>query len=112
MAPVWLNRQATLAKVASAMRLAAQEHCKLVVFGEALVPGYPFWLELTGGARFNDAGQKEMHARYLLEAVDIARGILLNSAHWQKSCNSRSIWGLWSDQPTAEVIASIVRWCT
>ena len=76
MAPVWLNRQATLDKVASTMRLAAAEQCALVVFGEALVPGYPFWLELTGGARFNDAGQKEMHARYLLEAVDIARGDL------------------------------------
>ena len=75
-APVWLNREATLAKVADSIRTAAKEGCKLVVFGEALVPGYPFWLELTGGARFNNAEQKEMHAHYLLEGVDIDRGDL------------------------------------
>ena len=75
-APVWLDREATLAKVADTIRAAAKEGCKLVVFGEALVPGYPFWLELTGGAQFNNAEQKEMHAHYLLEGVDIDRGDL------------------------------------
>ena len=76
MAPIWLDRDATLAKVADSIRLAAKQGCKLVVFGEALVPGYPFWLELTGGAKFNDADQKQMHARYLREGVDIDRGDL------------------------------------
>lgn len=47
-----------------------------MVFGEAMVPGYPFWLELTGGAQFNNAEQKEMHAHYLKEGVDIDRGDL------------------------------------
>lgn len=74
--PVWLNREATLAKVAETIELAAQHDCQLVVFGEALVPGYPFWLELTGGARFNNSEQKSMHARYLREGVDISRGDL------------------------------------
>jgi len=75
-APVWLNREATLTKVAACIELAAQQGCKLVVFGEALVPGYPFWLELTGGAQFNNAAQKEMHAHYLHEGVDLDRGDL------------------------------------
>jgi nitrilase len=48
------------------------------VFGEALVPGYPFWLELTGGATFNSSIQKEIHAEYLRQAVSIERGDLNN----------------------------------
>lgn len=76
LAPVWLNREASLAKVIDAVVLAASHNCQLVVFGEACVPGYPFWLELTGGARFNNADQKAMHSRYLHEGVDIQRGDL------------------------------------
>jgi nitrilase len=49
-APVWLDRAATLAKVESYVEQAARQGCRLVVFGEALVPGYPFWLELTDDA--------------------------------------------------------------
>lgn len=74
MAPVWLNRSATLAKVARELERAAAEGCQLVAFGEALVPGYPFWLEHTDGARFNDPKQKAIYARYLDEGVDISRG--------------------------------------
>ncbi|MGB5985824.1 MAG: nitrilase-related carbon-nitrogen hydrolase [Desulfobacterales bacterium] len=43
--PVWLDREGTLEKVADYVRLAAQEGCRRVVFGEVLVPGYPFWIE-------------------------------------------------------------------
>jgi nitrilase len=48
-APVWLDRAATLAKVNSYVEQAARQSCGLVAFGEALVPGYPFLLELTDG---------------------------------------------------------------
>ena len=37
----------------------------MVAFGEALLPGYPFWIEHTDGARFNSTIQKEIHAHYL-----------------------------------------------
>ena len=50
-APVWLNRSATLAKVTAAIHQAADQGASVVGFGECLVPGYPFWLELTDGAR-------------------------------------------------------------
>jgi hypothetical protein len=50
-APVWLDRERTLDKVQSYVETAAKRGCQLVVFGEALVPGYPFWTELTDGAR-------------------------------------------------------------
>lgn len=74
--PVWLHRDATLAKVADTITCAANEGCQLVCFGEALVPGYPFWIERTDGARFNDTKQKVIYARYLDQGVDIDRGDL------------------------------------
>ncbi len=75
-APVWLDRQATLGKVCRLVEQAGGLGCQLVVFGEALVPGYPFWLETTGGARFNDTLQKSLYASYLEQGVDIAAGHL------------------------------------
>ena len=64
-APVWLDRDATLGKVAEWIAKAADEGCRLVVFGEALVPGYPFWVERTDGARFESALQKTLYAHYV-----------------------------------------------
>lgn len=76
LAPVWLDREATLAKVLSAMDEAADKGARLVTFGETLLPGYPFWLERTGGAEFNSAQQKDMQRHYLQQAVNIERGDL------------------------------------
>ncbi len=75
-APVWLDREATLAKVLQAVTEAADQGCHLVAFGEALVPGYPVWIERTDGARFNDPKQKAIYARYLDQGVVIERGDL------------------------------------
>lgn len=75
-APVWMDRAATLAKVESYVDRAARQQCRLMVFGEALVPGYPFWLEHTGGARFNSALQKLIFAEYTAQAVQPEAGHL------------------------------------
>ncbi len=75
-APVWLDRKLTLEKVVDYVDLAADRGCQLVVFGEALVPGYPFWIERTGGARFNHPVQKQLHAHYMRNAVQIEAGHL------------------------------------
>jgi nitrilase len=75
-APVWLNREATLEKVHSWVERAADEGCQLVAFGEALVPGYPFWVERTDGARFNSPVQKDLYAHYLDQAVQPEAGHL------------------------------------
>ena len=64
LAPVWLDRAATTEKIIEAISTAAGKGAQLVAFGEALLPGYPFWLELTGGATFNSQRQKEIHAHY------------------------------------------------
>lgn len=72
-APVWMDRAATLAKVEERVREAGEQGCQLVAFGEALVPGYPFWLSLADGARFDSDIQKRIHAVYLDQAVDLER---------------------------------------
>jgi len=76
MAPIWLDREKTLQKICSFVEDAASQNCELVVFGEALVPGYPFWLERTDGARFNSQLQKEIYAHYLEQGVQIEAGHL------------------------------------
>ena len=75
-APVWLNREKTLEKMIDYGGQAASQGCGLVVFGEALLPGYPFWIERTDGARFNSSVQKEIHAHYMDQAVQIESGHL------------------------------------
>lgn len=75
-APVWIDRDSTLEKVARHVETAGREGCGLCVFGEAVVPGYPFWLEHTDAARFESVRQKQLHARYVHEAVDIGAGHL------------------------------------
>ena len=75
-APVLLDRVATLAKVERCIAEAAAADASLVVFGEALVPGYPCWLSLTQASAFNADQQKAIHARYLREGVDIEAGDL------------------------------------
>lgn len=75
-APVWLNRDQTLIKILEYTHKAAEAGCNLVVFGEGLLPGYPFWIERTHGAEFNSPMQKEIHAHYLANAVQIEAGHL------------------------------------
>ena len=75
-APVWLKREPTLNKILEYVDNAAEQSCDLVVFGEGLLPGYPFWIERTNGAEFNSPRQKEMHAYFLANAVQIEAGRL------------------------------------
>jgi len=75
-ASIFLNQQATLDKVIDYIKQAAAENCKLVVFGEAIVPGYPFWIEKTDGAIFNSDLQKTIHAEYCKQAIQIESGDL------------------------------------
>lgn len=74
--PVWLHRDATVDKVGGWIDEAAQRGADLVAFGETLVPGYPHWLSHTGGAEFDSKVQKEIHAHYLDQAVDLDAGHL------------------------------------
>lgn len=75
-APVWLNKHKTIEKVKDYIEKASREQCELLVFGEAFVPGYPFWISLTDGAKFDAPIQKEIHAHYVNNAVQIEAGDL------------------------------------
>ena len=76
LAPVYLDRQATLEKVCKSMVAAANEGAALLAFPETFVPGYPAWADYTNASYFDHPDQKEAWARYLDSAVDIGRGDL------------------------------------
>ncbi|MDT0620081.1 carbon-nitrogen hydrolase family protein [Croceitalea vernalis] len=75
-APVWLNKKATIAKIEASIIEASQNKSELIVFGEALLPGYPFWLALTQGAKWNLEVNKQLHAHYVRNSIQIESGEL------------------------------------
>jgi len=75
-APVWLDKGATLSRVEEMIVEAGEAGCDLLVFGEGLLPGYPFWIGLTDGAAFDSKVQKELHAHYLRNSVRPGAGDL------------------------------------
>ena len=82
--PVWLDRERSIEKVLQWISQAADQGCRLVAFGETLVPGYPFWLSITDGAQFDSQIQKEIHSGYLNQAVCIEAGHLNSVATMAK----------------------------
>ncbi len=74
--PVWLDKKATLEKILVTLEEAAKQDAELVVFGEGLLPGYPFWLAFTDGAAWNKKEVKELHRHYVLNSVTIENGDL------------------------------------
>ena len=74
--PVWLNKEKTTEKIVDYIKQAGMQNCDLVTFGESLLPGYPFWLSLTDGSKFESTMQKEIHAHYVRNSVQIEKGDL------------------------------------
>jgi nitrilase len=74
--PVWLNKEKTIEKIEKSILEAVKENCELIVFGEALLPGYPFWTSLTNASEWNSKKQKEIHAHYIRNSVTIEKGEL------------------------------------
>ncbi|WP_291868698.1 carbon-nitrogen hydrolase family protein [Maribacter sp.] len=70
-APVWLNKEKTIKKIEINIKEAALNKAELVVFGEALLPGYPFWLAFTEGAKWDLKVNKEIHAHYVRNAIQV-----------------------------------------
>lgn len=74
--PVWLDKAKTTEKVIEQIVAAKRQGCELVVFGEGLIPGYPFWLGLTQATEFDSKMQKELHAHYVRNSIQIEGGEL------------------------------------
>ena len=88
MAPVWLDREATLEKISTQINQAAGQGAELIVFGEALLPGYPFWPDLLDGSRFESDVQKDLFAHYASQSVDMETG------HLQPLCRQAEEQGI------------------
>jgi nitrilase len=74
--PVWLDQKGTITKVKETIHTAAANNAELLIFGEGLLPGYPFWLAYTDGASWDLKINKEIHAHYMRNAVQIENGDL------------------------------------
>ena len=71
LAPVWLDRDGGIAQVVTTIREAAGQGAQMIAFSESFLPGYPFWVDATDGARFDDAKQKTIFSHYADQAVTI-----------------------------------------
>ena len=85
--PVWLNKEKTIEKIEKSILDAAKENCELIVFGEALLPGYPFWIALTNGVAWDSKTQKELHAHYVRNSITIEKGELDSICRLAKNNN-------------------------
>lgn len=74
--PVFLDREATLARVVDTMAEAAEGGAELIAFPETYVPGYPAWADFTHASFFDHPDQKAAWAQYLDQSVDVERGDL------------------------------------
>ena len=109
--PVWLDRARTTDRIVASMHEAARAGAQLVTFGEALLPGYPFWLERTDGARFESPVQKEFHAHYLDQAVQIEAGHLAPITEAARALSLATVLGIIerpADRGGHSVYASLV----
>jgi nitrilase len=62
-APVFMNLEASLTRVAQLTAEAARQGARLVVFGETWLPGYPAWLDYcSSAALWNHEPTKEVFA--------------------------------------------------
>ena len=93
-APVWLNREKTIDKILDAANTAVSKHADLITFGEGLLPGYPFWIERTNGAKFNSSVQKSLHSLYVQQAINIENGDLDRICDFAKSKQIAFVLGL------------------
>ncbi len=85
--PVWLNKERTLEKILFSIENAGKQNCELIIFGEGLLPGYPFWISLTNGAEWNSSIQKELHAHYIRNSIQVEKGELDNVCKLAKEHN-------------------------
>jgi nitrilase len=69
--PVWGRPGLGAERVVEWIDKAGADGVDLLAFGETHLGGYPFWIAMTDGARFEEPGQKAAYAAYLDNAVDL-----------------------------------------
>lgn len=109
--PSWLQKEKTILKAVDYIKQAAFKKCDIVIFGEAFLPGYPFWIEITGGAKFDNSLQKEMQAWYMQQAVQIENGDMAAICEACKTNNIATIIGtieLAKDRGSHSIYCSLI----
>lgn len=76
--PVFLNATKSWTKLSSNIIQAANNNASLITWGETLIPGYPSWLSVSGGAKFNDNQQKKAYSKYWQESINISSSNIIN----------------------------------
>jgi len=70
-APVFLNKEKTIASAVSLVKEAVSSGAKLVIFTEAFIPGYPAWIwRLRPGGDWSIS--EELHSRLFQNAVNLS----------------------------------------
>jgi nitrilase len=71
-APIYLQKQASLAKALDILQTAARQNVQLVAFGETWFPGYPAWLDVCSeAALWNHEPTKRVFARLRQNSVAV-----------------------------------------
>lgn len=96
--PVFFDKEKTLEKVEQLVRAYAKENCRLIVFPESFIPGYPrgFSFGTTVGSR-SDAGRK-LYAAYVQNSVDIESTDVERLEELAQSCHCYLIMGVTEKQ--------------
>ncbi|WP_456464137.1 carbon-nitrogen hydrolase family protein [Lutibacter sp.] len=92
--PVWLDKEKTIEKIKLVIIEAGEKKCELIIFGEGLLPGYPFWVSLTNGSAFDSTIQKEIHAHYIRNSIQIEAGELSEICELAKKYNMAIYLGI------------------
>lgn len=77
-APVFFDKEATLTKIETITRRYAESHCKLIVFPESFIPGYPRGFSFGASIGKRTTKGREQYADYYkcsfdLEGNDLSR---------------------------------------
>ena len=67
--PVFLDRKATVEKACAMIREAGEKGARLIVFPEAFVPGYPFWVWKLAAEQTKPL--RALHAELLDQAITV-----------------------------------------
>jgi predicted amidohydrolase len=71
-APVYLDKEASLAKALDLTEQAAKRGAQLIAFGETWLPGYPAWLDVCpSSALWDNASTKDVFARLRSNSIAV-----------------------------------------